>query len=65
MYLGTVCTDGKVERGVPRRVLAGANACRAVEGGDDGPTDLKKTKGQGQENTCDTGMQCTERKLWH
>ena len=47
VYIGTVCRDGKTERGVRRRVLAGANACGAVEGV---MTDLKKTKGQGQEN---------------
>ena len=37
MYLGgVVCGDGKKEREVHRRVLAGANAWRAVEG-DGGP----------------------------
>ena len=65
-----MCGDGKTEREVRRRVQAGANAWRAVEGvmadrrcwrtgGDGGPAvmaDLKKTKGQGHEHVCHTGM---------
>ena len=43
---GAVCGDGKTEREVRRRVQAGANAWRAVEGGDGGPAELKKTRGQ-------------------
>ena len=45
-----MCGDGKTERGVCRKVHAVANAWRA------GPTNLKKTKGQGHEHFCDTGM---------
>ena len=57
MYLGgAVCGDGNTEREVCRRAEAGVNACRAVEGGDGGSADLKKTKGQGHEHLCDTGM---------
>ena len=43
---GAVCRDGKMEREVHRRAQAGAKAWRTVEGGDGGPADLKKTKGQ-------------------
>ena len=46
---GTVCGDGKTEREVRRRAQAGANARRAV-GGDGGPADLTKTRGQGREH---------------
>ena len=57
VYLGgAVCRDGKTEREVRRRVQAGANAWRAVEGV---MADLQKTKGQGHEHAC------TERKPWH
>ena len=51
-----MCGDGKTEREVRRRVQAGANAWRAVEGGDGGPADLKETEGQGHEYLRDTGM---------
>ena len=52
MYLeGAVCGDGKTEREVCRRVQAGANAWRAVEGV---MADLKKT--EGHEHLCHTGM---------
>ena len=57
MYLeGAVCGDGETEREVRRRVKAGANAWRAVEGGDGEPADRKKTEGQGHEHLCHTGM---------
>ena len=48
-----MCGDGKTEREVGRRVQAGANAWRAVEGV---MADLQKTKGQGHEYVCHTGM---------
>ena len=51
-----MCADGKTERGVCRKVHAEANAWRAVGGGCGGPANLKKTKGQGHEHFCDTGM---------
>ncbi len=41
-----VCGDGKTGREVRRRTHAGANPRRAL-GGDGGPADLKKTRGQG------------------
>ena len=57
VYLGgAVCGDRKTEREVHRRAQAGANAWRAVEGGDGRPADLKKTEGQGHEHLCYTGM---------
>ena len=57
VYLGgEVCGDGKTEREVRRRVQAGANAWRAVEGYNGRPADLKKTEGQGHEHLCHTGM---------
>ena len=51
-----MCGDGMTEREVRRKVHAEANAWRAVEGGGGGPANLKKTKGQGHEHFCDTGM---------
>ena len=48
-----MCGDGKTEREVRRRVQAGANVCRAVDGA---PADLKKIKGRGHEHLCYTGM---------
>ena len=48
-----MCRDGKTEREVRRRVQAGTNAWRAVEGV---MADLKKTEGQGHEHLCHTGM---------
>ena len=51
-----MCGDGTTEREARRRAQAGANAWRAVEGGNGGPADLKKTKGQGREQLCVTGM---------
>ena len=57
LYLGgAVCGDGKTEKEVRRRVQAGANAWRAVAGGNGGQADLKKTEGQCHENLCHTGM---------
>ena len=57
MYLGGAgCGDGKTERELRRRVEAGANAWRAVEGGYGRPADRKKTEGQGHEHLCHTGM---------
>ena len=50
-----MCEDGK-RREVRRRVQTGANAWRAVEGGNGTPADLKKTEGQGHEHLCHTGM---------
>ena len=44
------------ERCTPRlrqREHAGANTWRAVEGGEGGPADLKKTEWQGHEHLCD------------
>ena len=43
---GAVCGDGKTEREVRQRAQAGVNAWRAEQ----------KTKGQGHEHWCDTGM---------
>ena len=57
VYLGgAVCGDAKTEREVHRRVQAGANAWRAVDGGNGRPADLKKTEAQGHEYLCHTGM---------
>ena len=57
MYLGgAVCGDGKTEREVRRRVQAGANALRAVEGVMADRRISQKTKGQGHEHVCHTGM---------
>ena len=54
VYLGgAVCGDGKTEREVRRRAQAGTNARRVVEGVMAG---LQKSKGQGHEHLCDTGM---------
>ena len=51
VYIGVaVCGDGKTEREVRRSAQAGANAWRAVEGGDGGPADLTNTQGQGREH---------------
>ena len=46
-------TGRRREREARRRVHAGANAWRAVDGV---MADLEKTKGQGHEHLCDTGM---------
>ena len=43
-------------REVRRRAQVGANAWRTVDGGDGGPANLQKTKGQCQEQLADTGM---------
>ena len=52
-----MCGDGKTEIEVRRRVQAGAIAWKAVSrGSDGGPADLQKTKGQGHEHVCHTGM---------
>ncbi len=57
VYLGgAVCGDGNTEREVRRRAQAGANACIEQLRGDGGPADLIKTKGQGHDHLCDTGM---------
>ena len=54
VYLGgAVCGDGKMEREGRRRVQAGANAWRAVEGV---MADLKKTERQGHAHLCHTSM---------
>ena len=45
-----MCGDGKTETEVRRKAQAGANAWRAVEGGDGGPADLTKTQRQGREH---------------
>ena len=56
MYLeGAVCGDGKTEREVRRRVQAGANAWRAVEGVM-ADRRISKRLGQGHEHLCYTGM---------
>ena len=57
VYLGRlVCGDGKTEREVRRRVHAGANALRAVEGVMANRRISKKTEGQGREHLCHTSM---------
>ena len=53
---GAVWGDGKTESEVRRRVQAGANAWRAVEGGNGGPADLKNTDGHGHEYLHHSGM---------
>ena len=54
VYLGgAVCREGKTEREVRRRVQAGANAWRAVEGL---VTDRRISKRLGHEQLCHTGM---------
>ena len=65
---GAVCGDGKTEREVRRRVQAGANAGRAVDGGNGRPLDLKKTEGQGHSFALVSHQHVcrpTERKPWH
>ena len=59
MYLGgALCGDGKTEREERRRAQAGANTWRAVEGvmADRRISHITKTKGQGREHLCHTGM---------
>ena len=57
VYLGgAVCGDGKTEIEVRRRVQAGANAWRAVEGVMADRQISKKTKGQSHEHSCYNGM---------
>ena len=48
-----MCGDGNTEKEARRRVLVGANAWRTADGV---MADLEKTKGQGHEHLCDTGM---------
>ena len=55
-YYCKQCVEMEKRREVRRRAQAGANAWRAVERGDGRPADLKKTKGQGHEHLCHTGM---------
>ena len=66
VYLGgAVCGDGKTEREVRRRVKAGANAWRAVEGVMADRRISKRVKGKVM-STCVTPVHaCTERKPWH
>ena len=66
VYLGgAVCGDGKTEREVRRRVQAGANAWRAVEGVMADRRMSKRLKGKVM-STCVTPVHaCTERKPWH
>ena len=49
-------TGRRRERYLEEHTQAGANAWRAVEGGGGSPADLKKTKRQGHEHLCDTGL---------
>ena len=51
-----MCGDGKTERKVRRRVQAGANEWRAVEGVMADQWISKSLKGLGHEHMCDTGM---------
>ena len=54
VYLGgAVCGDGKTEREIRRRVQAGANAWRAVEGV---MADRRISKRQGHEHLCHTSI---------
>ena len=63
-YLGgAVCGDGKLEKEVRRRVQAGANAWRAVEGVMTDQRILKRLKSK---VALVSHMHvCTERKPWH
>ena len=51
-----MCGDGKTEREVRRRVQAGANAWRAVEGVMADRRISKKTEGKGHEHLCHTSL---------
>ena len=58
VYLGgAVCGDGKTERERGTSKSTGwSERVESTRGGDGGPADLKKTKGQGHAHLCDTGM---------
>ena len=65
MYLGgAVCADGKMDREVRRRVQAGANAWRAVEGVMADRRISKRLKGRSWVFVLPRYV-CTERKPWH
>ena len=53
---GTVCGDGKTERERCVEEHRPERTRGEQLRGDGGPTDLKKTQGQGREHLCDTDM---------